>query len=420
MNKSTVLQFILLSGLYFGLSSSAFSVVYFANDFESGTQPPDGTPMPQWTLPPVFGDAYGDRNFFFVTDSTAHTGNFSLRISYNGRNGVCNTCGSTAVRHKAGLDGVDYFVADTDEDLTFRDVNEGPGAKPGATVFNKTGGYSKWQITSIGNEGAVRNKLSLKLLSSSIDGSPDVFNSGDTALIARTCGVDGKIGFTRGGPAINKRVDCNTLVSWFGNIQAQTPGTSIFRRQYLKQETSTRVEHQKLHYFRPNRDKTKGTVRGEAVLLAAQGKPLDSLGLNAPYPRTGLRHFGGKLSYEPSFGLPVISFERGQWFYLEEEYKASTFNTSTGEYNPDGEYRLWFAKSGQETDTPVLDERGLTLPALSGGGGTHMSLWGNQQHDDHLVGNWYMDDIEISDTRIGWIANPVSSNTQPPSPPPIP
>lgn len=435
MNLNVISKSILILLMQAGVQAGALAATLFENDFETGAMPAVDTPSPVWFIPGGFETVYGPGNFFQVTDISSHTGKYSLKITYEGRNGICNTCGSKVRKHKKGLDGVTYFVADTGEDLSLKDnpdtasVGDGPIAEPGKIIFNKTAGYSKWLITAVEDEAGKNDKLSVKLLEKGIGGEPAVFNGSDDVAITRQCGKDGNVSIVKGEDDVNRRVDCNGMVIWLGGIgDGQPPGTSIFRRQYLKQEVTTHFPlHQKLHYFRPNRNGTMGSVKGELVLIGKSEQALKDLG--APYPQTGLRHYGGEWVIRPDSnpdkGLPPdTKFERSVWYYVEEEYKASTFNNTTNEYNFDGEYRLWVSKSGEETNTPVHEATGLQLPGLSGGGGTHISLWGNVQHWINNRGSWYMDDIKISDTRVGWddidLVTNSGTNVPPPKSPGIP
>ena len=120
----------------------------------------------------------------------------------------------------------------------------------------------------------------------------------------------------------------------------------------------------------------------------------------------GLGDFGGLNDYKPGAGLPEgLKFERGNWYYVEQEYKSES---SVGA--SDGAYRLWFAKSGEETTTPLVELTGIPLPPIRGGSGSHMSLWGNFGHDKNTYGAWYIDDLVISNTKIGPLDRRLISN----------
>jgi hypothetical protein len=402
MIKSRTLACLLHSFLWLCLLDSAYAADYYRNDFESGTMPPVNTPSPVWTLNETFKKVYGPGNHFEVTDIASHSGNYSLRFLFEGRNGVCNTCGGRKFTQLKGHDNADYFIASGGENLAIPNdpgsnkANAGPNAQPGRRVYNLDNGYSLWEVVKVNNENATNDKLTLKLLKPNINGGTSEINSGDTVSIKKECGVDGYIGLQ-----IDRRSDCNDVITWFQSVQEQTPGTSIFRRMYLKQEITNPLPlHMKLNYFRPNSKGSRGSIQGSLLLMALFENKLVSL--RHPYPTVGARQYGAQPNIQPGSGMPMdTKFERGVWYYVEIQYKTSTFDSASGEYNSDGEYRLWFAKSGEETNTPIVELTNLQLPALDAGGNS-ISFWGNIQHYNHLFGSWYIDDVVISNTRVGF------------------
>jgi hypothetical protein len=217
--------------------------------------------------------------------------------------------------------------------------------------------------------------------------------------------VDGIIGIVNGENDINRRSDCNAVITWFSNVTPQASGTSIFRRTYLKAEVTSPNIHQKLHYLRTDRG---GLNQGSIVLL---GDSDNDSAPNVNLLLSGLKQYGGDGLYRTGLdnGFEGLIFERGIWYYIEEEYKAATVKAvdpTTGkatEYNSDGAYRLWFSKSGSEPtqSTPTFELTGIPLPPITGGNGTHISFWGNVQHHTHARGSWYMDDVIVSNTWNG-------------------
>ena len=431
--------------LIFTLSAplSLHATDYFVLDFEDGKAPPVETGLPIWSLPPAFENNYGPGNFFEVTDETAHSGKYSLRFNYEGRNGYCNTCGLYKTVQKQGVDNADFFVADDAKDLTIttsdkkkkknknknqinkqkkqqkqkknknnggknkknhknkkknkkkKNKDKGPAAEPGKTVYNRDNGYSKWEITSVDDYNATNDKLSLKLLRTGIDGSLPEFNSEDRVVITRQCGVDGHV-----GRDIDRRNDCDNVITWFQNVPPQQPGKSIFRRSYLKAEVKDSNLHQKLHFFRPD---TKGGLASN-IITYADSRRSEEL---EPLVSGFIKKYGGKAIYRPGFnGMSSgLSFKPGIWYYIEEQYKAATPDLEADAdghiYQANGVYRFWFSPAGEESDKPVLEITGLRMPPLSGGRGKHASFWGNFQHMQDTRGYWYMDDIKISDHKIG-------------------
>ncbi len=394
---------------------------YINLDFETadtGLTLESNKPYPVWTIP--ISNQFGSGDMFDVVDTTSHNGNHSLRFTYEGKNNYCNTCGNEIAFHKQGVDNADYFVSDTGEDLTLV-----PHAQIGRHVYNTSRGYSMWEVTSVTSDSATNDKLKLKLMYPGVgdyEGLTPVFNGGDKVRIARQCGVDGTVGTWKGEFVVDRRSDCDNAIVWFGDVTPHDPGTSIFRRVYLKAEITSPHIHQKLRYFSPNR---WGSNAGSIILLA------DSRS-SAPViePQlSGLQRYRDDLPnlFQPGLGngFDGLSFERSIWYYIEEEFKAATpdliTDPSGNTYNSDGEYRLWFSKSNDSTTvgaTPRLNITNLKMPPTSiNAGETYISFWGNVQHSVHSRGHWYMDDMTISDVKIGPAASTGSNNLSPPSTP---
>ncbi|MDT8281488.1 MAG: hypothetical protein RQ982_01605, partial [Gammaproteobacteria bacterium] len=371
------------------------------------------------TMANSFPSVYGPNNHFNITNTTSHSGQYSLKFTYEAKNNICNTCGSGPClacksffpdHIKTGHDGVNYFISAAGENLTIADnpstakKDDGPKALPGRIIYDRDSGFSKWEITSVTNENAINDKLNLKLLSKGINGE-ETINSGDTIAITRQCGVDGLVGVVEGENDVNRRSDCNSVIMWFANVTPQEPGTSVFRRNYLKSEVSSPIIHQKLHYLKPGRN---GPLEGTIVLFA------DSNQTNAPNTNlqlTGMKLYGGVGIYRPGLdnGFEGLIIERSIWYYIEEEYQAATVKTidaagEVTEYNNNGAYKLWFSKAGDEPtnkNTPSFKLEGIPLPPIKGGAGTEISFWGNLQHSTHTRGSWYIDDVIISNTWNG-------------------
>lgn len=416
---------------------------YLTLDFETdstGLNPVSGKAYPQWSLPPSFDRVFGTGNLFEVSDD-AHSGEHSLKFTYEARNNFCNTCGQKTVSHKKGLNNVDFFVAQSAEDLTQERYPEklknpkkpqkgtyrppGPHASPGKIIYNKSRGFSKWQITSITNDSAENDRLNLKLLQPGVgefSSKKSVFNSKDKIAITRQCGVDGIIGKRKGKFDISRRNDCNGIITWITGIDPniQPSGSSIFRRVYLMTDSTNPPSGHKLSYARFLRGGGRDLSR-EVYTFVSQKTGKNEIHLS------GFGKMGGKNYYKPGTGkidnLPDdMEFRNDVWYYLEQEYKSETYtmkshvkkngtviiDSYTG--NGDGEYRLWFARSGEETPVPVLEIKNLHLPPLLGGKGTHMSLWGNIGHHSDSTGSWYMDDIVISSKKIGPISRKLTSS----------
>ena len=385
---------------------SAHAQTFFEMNFESegnnGTIA-TGVGLPVWTLPSALLDILGSGALFELTSADAHSGSYSLKFDYDGLNGFCNACGLLNYTADSSLNNADYFIDSAGNDLADT-TDSGPSAQPGRIVFDLSGGFSRWQIDAVTNENAVNDRLNLSLLDAGIHGETGI-NASEEIGIAKQCDVDGTI-----GGEIDRRSDCNKAIIWFGNIDSsQNYGESVFRRVYVKAEILTPTIHQKINYWRTpsitgyfpdGTDMPNGEVVLFADANATSSKPLRPV-------LTGLNPFGGAGYFEPGvegMSTDVMSFERGVWYYVEQEFKAESAPGAA-----DGAYRLWLAKSGEETDTPVLEVTGLTMPPVDA-----TSFWGNVQHWTHSYGVWYIDDMKIANTRIGFDVTANASHTAPP------
>lgn len=391
----------------------ALAITYYENNYDTGSIPkfsPDKEANQLWTLPKKFSDVYGEGNFFNLSDTLPHSGRFCLRFTYEALNEFCNTCGHKSDNQAVVGDyGVDYFISSTGKNLsltddpTTRNTDDGINAEPGKIVYNKDGGYSRWEILSTADQNTIKDRLNLKLRSAGIHGE-NTIRTGDEIAITRQCGIDGIVGISKGKYQINRRSDCNGVIMWFDNVSAQQPGDSIYRRQYLKADVSSSSLRQKLHYLRPDR---KGPHSGEIVLFGQTS----STGEIEPELH-GLKQYGSALrNYKTHTATEFagLEFKRNTWYYVEEQYKFSTVKAlnsdeTVAEYSDDGEYRLWFAESGSEPgdkNNPTLELTKLQLPPIRGGDGSHISFWGNTQHKTDSHGSWYIDDVKITNTWNG-------------------
>ena len=354
-----------ISGFY--LSTPGLVIadsVLYEQGFESGEMQ-ISAPEPVWSI--MSGaSGIGPGNLFEVVSNVAHTGRYSLRFNYDGRNGLCNTCGAISRIQQSDASSVDYFVDSEHGDLTLDPIY----ASADRIVYNITGGYSKWRITSVASENALNDKLVLEILADSISGGSSTFSANDKVDISRACGVDGLIS----GNNINRRRDCDQAITYMDGV-SQDPGTSIFRRIYLRIGSgAVPPTGQKLRYWK-----------------SSNGPLYSGFGIDA---ETGLinpwviaSNVGGSLY--PIY--PGILFQYDTWYYFEEEFKAESSKSAN-----DGEYRLWIAESGKDVEGPVVELVELDLgPVISA------SLWGNHQHSADSHGYWYIDDFKIAKVRVG-------------------
>jgi hypothetical protein len=359
--RTTVMAF---SGIFLVMAfGTGKADVLYQQGFEHGSVPV-GVADPVWSLQANTAITHGDGNLFEVVTDAAHSGKYSLRFNYDGRNGICNTCGGTARHQHNSANNATIFVDSEAMDLTLDPTL----ASSDRIVFNTSRGFSKWVITAVQSQNGINDKLQLEKLADSIDGSDSLINGGDRVKILRQCGVDGN----QGGN-VDKRVDCNPAINVMDGF-SQAAGQSLYRRIYLRVASGSKLPYnQKLRYW--------STTNGNIYLSTR----VDSVS-GLAYPYVGAEHVGG-----PGWVTPGVNMEFDTWYYYEEEFKAETSEAAN-----DGEYRLWIAKSGDEVGGPKVELTGLDLGPVQ-----LTSLWGNHQSGDDSHGFWYLDDFEISNVRIG-------------------
>ncbi|MDH5387411.1 MAG: hypothetical protein OEY06_03050 [Gammaproteobacteria bacterium] len=394
MSNQLISKVVFIVSLSFLLINNvkASGQVLYETDFEDN-QLVTKTPNPVWSLrlDPDIGVIEGPGNFFTLVTGNAHSGTHSLRYNYQARNGFCNGCNGTARIHKTGLayDNVTFFVDSSGADLTQSPIFAGVGR----FIYNKSDGYSKWQITGIQTDTSLNDKLILTRVADGIDGATNTFNSGDVITVERVCGVDGLV-----ADNIDRRRDCNEAISYLisptFSDHPQKPGEAIYRRVYLKLDASSLVSEapqlQKVRYW---------TDESTSSILLVLHRQVDSMKLGIE----SLAAFGGPAQ---DVIIDSVNVVPGVWYYIQEEFKARTAPDKN-----DGEYRLWFAEAGQESTTPVYELTGSSLSTVIA-----PSLWGNHQHWEDATGFWYIDDIKFSNVSIGPTA-PDGSTIAPPKAP---
>ena len=413
--------------------TAAHAVDYWVHDFENDDiSTPNNTNLEAWGMVPANFNNIGEGDLHNITNTESWSGSRSLFFNYNGRNSLCNTCGTTQVVQDAAHDDVDYLVADDGADLVAT-----TGAAVGRYVFNENDGFARWRISGVVNENAVNDRLNLTPVSPGVtDGASMVptIDAGDEAQVARRCGVDG----TNGGQ-IDKRSDCNGAALWFGSVALDTPTADsgvLFRRQYMKHNVSSTGLRQKLWWYRPrtyNSSNPENEQSGEIILFGLNGRtsladqnPNGEMYLsftvkNGDNPNTPERDVSNvgfcftkpvaadldnptasECSSRKSNNMypedptnPTVLL-RDTWYYLQVMYKPQT-----GQGVGDGEIKIWFTEAGDEPSGPTDDKglivhyEGMNLPPLKSSNA--MSLFGNQQHETNSVGAWYIDDVSISD-----------------------
>jgi hypothetical protein len=385
MNIKTIVKIFIVAIISLPMTSNinAAEHVFYETDFEDGKLE-TGIGKPVWSLhlDQEIGNTEGIGNFFTVVTGNAHSGTRSLQFNYTGRNAFCNSCGGRIATMAAGSFGTNVFVDAGEANLATDPFN----ADNGRFIYNKTDGYSKWEIVgSPVDENASGDRLNLVLDTAGINGATNTFSPGDTVSIERQCGVDGIVADNK-----DRRRDCNEVINYFVNpnltTRPQKPGESLYRRVYVKLDISASATlgslpfAQKLRYWTDDNNKTIYLVVRSTTSTGTIVPRIESLkGLGGP---------DGDVIFSDIEMIP------NTWYYIQEQFKAQTEDGKN-----DGEYRLWFAKSGEETITPVYEIAGISLSIVS-----RPSMWGNFQHlrpGDDPTTSWYIDDIKISNVSIG-------------------
>lgn len=357
------------------LSNFTYAMSYFSDDFESGGLTQGASPIWAWK-PQISADnitrgmMYGDSDVYQVSNDLAHSGQYSLRLDFSGRNGWCNTCGSTAVT------------------LSDVEINTGcinlAGYPWGDAVFNKSNGFSKWSISSA-NASTVCFDTSSPLGSSMFGKERNSFAVGDELAIPLRCGVNGNV-----GGQVDRKSDCNKSINYLNNVAGTdlAYGEILSRRfyMYIPEDTKLPEITLKLGY---SHWRAGGVTKSVKLKLSVQ-RGL-SLELNMP---NGETH------------LPGYSIDKNEWYYFEE-----LFVRESAEGANDAAYYLYVAPSGQEQlqSQPIVYRTDFNLGQLK-----DISMHGNWQHNDAVSGYIYFDDILFS----SGFAGQVETGSSPPSPNP--
>jgi hypothetical protein len=345
------------------IPQTSFCDVLFSDGFEDDFIT-SANPTWSWKtdMPVGTGDLYSR------STTQKHSGSYSLRLDFDGRNSFCNRCGSNNAIQKNGYDNSSFFV-----DSEGNDLSGSPYLLPDANrpMWNKTDNYAKYSVSSLANQDATNDRANVSLSANGLSGDGD-FDAGDEIAIALKCGVDGSV-----GDDIDRRSDCDIAIGYLnGVISDHHPyGGSIFKRMYFYIDADAVVPDNaiKLGYWHDANSNVQVTV-----IRFTEGE------------RENEVETEGTLD---AFETTDEKVSRGQWYYLEEEYKRE----SSAEAN-DGEYRVWFAPSGATPTTPDIELTDLDLGQVENG---DISIIGNWQHWNDASGYLYIDDIEVSTQRIG-------------------
>lgn len=359
--------------------------VFYEQDFE--TSWPNNTPDPVLQINTdviLTGAGYVSDDLYTLTTEQAHSGTQCLRLNCEGRNGYANTAiqntGLTVfkVHDTSGAhNGVLYFLDDTgyNIDTVFA---------VGDRIYNRSNGYSLWEIDSFATVNATNDKAILTKLSDPIDGTAAVFNSGD--LISITVAPSNLVTSTPPVITDTRRNDTNAFEALMYNPDTAgepylAAGESYFKRYYFRFNlTVPPWTGMKMGYFGAG-----GTTPVMPVLRCPDGTPSSMILVMNTNP------------YGSNYDAPLGSVANDVWYYMEVEYRSSTVPGAN-----DGILNVWLAESGSEpidSSTPDLTTTDNELVVLSNS--AKFALWGNTQHWNDITGSIYIDDVIISNEWNG-------------------
>ena len=301
---------------------------------------------------------YGAADVYYVTDDVVNTGSYSLRMDLAGRNQWCNACGSKTVN-----------ITQSDISSSCISVTGSPWQ---GTLYNKTNGFSRWDIVS-SDDSKVCFDGSSSIGDSMFGSAENAISAGDEIKIPYMCGVNGIVG---GGSQPSRRSDCDKVINYFENV-APTDlgyGETLSRRfhMYIPSAAVLPGITLKLGYTHWRREGE--SVRSVKLKLSVQ-RDL-RLELNMPNSETF---------------LPDYYMEKDKWYYYEE-----LFVRESSEGAGDAEYHLYFGTLDDNIGEPIVSRTGFNIGAL-----VDISMHGNWQHNNDVSGYIYFDDILISDGYAG-------------------
>ena len=356
--------------LYLPFTSHA--EVYFESGFESGLIETD--PSPRWALRPAMSQdrlssiaedtMFGPNDIYSITDDMAHSGSKSWRLNFGGRNGWCNVCGSSTIN----LSGQDIAAGCIS-------ISKSP---IGSLVFNKSNGFSVWEVASQTN-----NTACIRFGSSAGESLFDAaqVNEGDEFKLPNKCGVNGTV-----GGSTTRRSDCNKAINYFlGTVETDFEyGEDLSRRFYMYIPSDTVLPDITLKLGYTHFKKDGPTYSSTLKISVQRGMNLE---LSTPKGPVVLKE----------------TVPKDEWVYFEEVF---TRESSSGA--SDGRYRLWVSPADAYSPEPIRDEQGLEIGKL-----IDMSFNGNFQHYTDSSGYVYFDDLKIGNEYAG----PVLSKARADHPP---
>jgi hypothetical protein len=342
-------------------SNVGMARVLFEQNFESGAIDTSPSPVWAWKAPISTGNVstgmmFGDADVYSVTSAMSHSGERSMRLNFAGRNQWCDVCGSAEVI------------------VTQNDVNAGcvaiTGSPWGDSIYNKTNGFSKWEVTSSDSSQVCFNSSVPEEHSMFGQGSSGI-SAGDAIAVPFKCGVNGNV-----GNDIARHSDCNKAINYLDNVSSSDHGYGqvLSRRFHLYIPSITKLPEVTLKLGYTHWKTGSGPTRSVKLKLSVQrGLQLE---LNMPNSQNA---------------VPKIYMEKDTWYYYEE-----LFVRESSEGAGDAEYHLYFGKPGDDVATPVVFQNGFNIGKL-----IDVSMHGNWQHFQNLSGSIYFDDILISNEYVG-------------------
>lgn len=359
--SSVISSRVFLMSLSFLPLTSAMASDLFSDDFE---RPLSSSPQPVLAWSPAFdpitqkfGMMYGKGDIYERSSTVTHSGNYSLRLNFDGRNGWANTdiCGFTS--YTATVSGNTLQV-------------NGAALTGGVTIFDRTDRFARYDLpaslagwTSVNggvvpNGAATRNEM----------GGAGVIKNGDEILVSACPFVSG-----------DRLNDTNVAINYLNNISQVTwpYGGTIARRMYVYIPSSTIMPEValKLGYF--DVAGASGNLNNWTVLDTNRKFQLTGAYTSIP---------GG------DYVWTNYLLGRDKWYYIEEVY---TRETSPGAAN--GTYQIYAGPDGADVSKPLFQFSGLTY----GGNVSAISIIGNWQHWQAATGYVYLDDVKVATQKIG-------------------
>jgi len=339
------------------LALTIYSPVLHAAIFEDNFDGPDGlntTSNWQWKAPyginNLYGMMYSQNDIYTIINyNNAHSGNKVLKLKFDNRNLWCNSCGNQS-----------HTVTSSEIVSGCININ---GTVWGDYVFNKSRGWTRWDISSYSSNSVCFNKNAPSANSMLGDNG---LVAGDVLKVVRKCGVNGTI-----GGDIKRRSDCGLAINFLQNIQKTDfdYGATLSRRLYLLIDKSAVV---------PN----VGIKLGYAKFSSGSTIPFISF------------QNGWRLENSTFFGYSPtsVTIQKDKWYYIEETWSRES-SVGAG----DGTYKLYGGEENSpDLATPLVSQSGLTYGDISA-----FSIIGNWQHFNDANGSMYIDDVLISKSYIG-------------------